>query len=65
MGTDGAKGVQAISKNGGIIMVQDPDSTKYKSMPKEAIRIDHPLEVLSPGKLAKKLLSDIALQPEY
>ncbi|TVQ93270.1 MAG: PAS domain S-box protein [Bacteroidetes bacterium] len=37
MGSDGSVGIRAIKECNGIVMVQDPASAKYDSMPKNAI----------------------------
>lgn len=37
MGSDGTSGVKAINENFGMVMVQDPVSAKYDSMPRSAI----------------------------
>lgn len=53
---DGTKGLKAIKHAGGITFAQD-DTAKYKSMPHSAINegiVDH---VLSPEKIAKKLIN--------
>lgn len=57
MGQDGLKGVKAVHKAGGIVLVQDPRSTEFTSMPEAAIKGDHPAAVLPPGKLALILSS--------
>ncbi len=57
MGSDGSIGIKAIKEKSGIVMVQDPDSAKFDSMPRsaiEAVIVDY---VLPPGELPKKLLS--------
>jgi two-component system CheB/CheR fusion protein len=36
-GSDGAVGVKAVKKAGGIILVQDPSEAEYPSMPRSAI----------------------------
>ena len=35
--TDGTLGLKAVKGEGGIVMVQDPDSAKYDGMPRSAI----------------------------
>lgn len=37
MGSDGSTGIRAIKESNGIVMVQDPASAKYDSMPNNAI----------------------------
>src|SRR4030043_1424379 len=37
MGSDGSIGIRAIKENNGIVMVQDPATAKYDSMPRNAI----------------------------
>jgi len=47
-GTDGALGIQAIKENGGMTMVQQPESARFDSMPRSAIAtrcVDHVLRV--------------------
>jgi two-component system CheB/CheR fusion protein len=39
-GSDGTSGVSAIKKEGGIIMVQRPDTAEFDSMPRNAIATD-------------------------
>ncbi len=37
MGSDGTLGIQAIKERNGIVMVQDPETAKFDSMPRNAI----------------------------
>ena len=37
MGSDGSVGIRAIKERNGIVMVQDPTTAKYDSMPRNAI----------------------------
>ena len=37
MGSDGSAGIRSIKENNGIVMVQDPGTAKYDSMPRNAI----------------------------
>ena len=36
MGSDGSLGVKAIKEKGGLILIQDPDSARFDSMPRNA-----------------------------
>ncbi|HLN73826.1 MAG TPA: chemotaxis protein CheB, partial [Prolixibacteraceae bacterium] len=37
MGSDGSDGLRAIKENGGIVLVQEPGSAKFDSMPRSAV----------------------------
>lgn len=52
MGNDGAKGARHIHEMGGYVLVQDPDTALYDSMPKSIIRADSPLLISSPSQMA-------------
>ena len=60
MGEDGGNGVKMIHDFGGIVLVQEPQSTAFRSMPENAIRKDHPDLVLPPQLLARTIMSEIA-----
>jgi len=55
LGSDGAKGAVHIHEHGGIVLVQDPGTAMFDSMPVSAIIKDSPDEILSPRKLAYAL----------
>ncbi|WP_185156018.1 chemotaxis protein CheB [Fulvivirga kasyanovii] len=56
LGSDGAKGSQYVKEQGGMVMVQSPDSATYSSMPLGAIISDQPDVIGPPEKLAKDLI---------
>jgi two-component system CheB/CheR fusion protein len=58
-GTDGSRGIISIKQNGGIVLVQQPDSAEFEGMPNVAISVDHPDLVQPPEKLAVELLKYI------
>jgi two-component system CheB/CheR fusion protein len=60
MGSDGAEGVRRIHQAGGIVLVQEPSSTAFRSMPENAIRRDHPDQILPPALLARSIMGEIA-----
>lgn len=60
MGSDGAEGVKRIHEAGGIVLVQEPSSTAFRSMPENAIRSDHPDQILPPALLARTIMAEIA-----
>lgn len=56
---DGTVGLQAISKQGGITVVQDPDEAEYPSMPRSALRyvnVDHSVPIAEAGALLLRLV---------
>ena len=57
MGSDGTIGLKAIKENGGIVMVQEPATAKYDSMPRNAIESVVADIVAPPEILPEKLLS--------
>jgi two-component system, chemotaxis family, protein-glutamate methylesterase/glutaminase len=59
MGTDGSSGVESIHEFGGLVLVQEPYSTQFKSMPNAIINRDHPDQVLPPKELARNLIEII------
>ncbi len=64
MGSDGTFGIQAIKERNGIVMVQDPETAKFDSMPRNAISstvadIVAPADQL-PGKL-KDFFSNVSI----
>jgi two-component system, chemotaxis family, CheB/CheR fusion protein len=55
MGSDGSAGVKAIKENNGTVLVQDPDSAKFDSMPRSAIESVLVDIVAPPQELSEKL----------
>ena len=55
MGSDGADGAVKIFQEGGDVLVQDPESTRFNSMPMATILKDHPDFILPPRALGIKL----------
>ena len=51
-GDDGTLGAEAITSEGGKVMVQDPGTAAVQSMPVSVIRYDHPVAVMEPAALA-------------
>jgi len=61
MGSDGSSGIRAIKERNGIVMVQDPASAKYDSMPRNAI--DSVLvDIVAPAKELPERLHDFFKQ---
>lgn len=57
-GSDGAEGIKILKEeSGGVTMAQEPASAASKSMPINAIEIDHVDHILSPEDIAHKLAS--------
>lgn len=56
MGSDGSLGVKAIKEIGGIVLVQQPSSAKFDSMPRSAIQSVFADIVAPASELPKRLL---------
>jgi two-component system CheB/CheR fusion protein len=59
MGSDGSLGLKAIKKKGGMVLVQEPKTAKFDSMPKSAIKAVIADIVATAEELPAKLLSII------
>ena len=56
-GSDGALGARAVKGEGGVVMVQTPESTEYDGMPRSAIAIGTVDYVLLPEEMPAQLLA--------
>ena len=57
MGSDGSLGLKAIKEKGGIVLVQEPESAKFDSMPHNAIEAVTVDFIAPANELPSKLLS--------
>ena len=57
MGSDGSLGLKAIKEQGGIVLVQEPESAKFDSMPQNAIKAVTVDFIAPANELPSKLLS--------
>ena len=55
MGSDGSAGLREIKGAFGLCLAQDPDSARYDSMPRSAMRHVGPDDVVKPGDMPAKL----------
>lgn len=56
-GTEGALGMRAIKGEGGMAMVQDPDTAKYDGMPRHALATGLADYVMPPDKMPAELIA--------
>jgi two-component system chemotaxis response regulator CheB len=54
---DGARGLRAIKANGGMTIVQDPETALHPGMPRSAIRYVAPDRVLTPPQIASAIVA--------
>ena len=54
-GSDGSRGIQEVSKAGGTVFCQSPDSAQFNGMPLSAMRTGHVAHVMPPEELAGAL----------
>ena len=59
-GSDGTQGVRAIKGEGGMLMVQNPESTEYDGLPRSAIATGLADYVLPPAEMPAQLIAYIA-----
>jgi len=64
MGSDGSIGLRAIKENNGIVVVQDPETARYDSMPRSAIE-SAVVDIIAPAPALPKMILDfIKRMPE-
>lgn len=56
-GSDGTKGIAAIKRNGGYVIVQDPQSAKFDGMPNSAIGSGNVDSILSPELIPEEIIT--------
>lgn len=56
-GSDGSIGVRAIKGEGGMVMVQNPDSTEFDGMPRSAIATGLVDYILTPSEMPAQLIA--------
>jgi len=59
MDSDGALGMRAIKGEGGITMVQTPETAHYPDMPRSSISVDH-VDIISPPSAIAAQLSQLS-----
>ena len=64
-GSDGTKGIQAISRVGGIGLVQSPETAQFNSMPSSAVPSGLVDEILSPQELAQTVFELIRYSDNF
>jgi two-component system chemotaxis response regulator CheB len=60
VGSDGALGAVHIQDEGGMVLVQDPHTAEFASMPRSVIYYDSPEVISSPKQLAQALMQYLA-----
>jgi len=62
-GTDGTKGIEAIKKKGGTVIVQDPLSAAFDGMPNSAVSSGHADLILHPEMMGEEIMEYIKEVP--
>ena len=61
-GSDGSRGIISINKNGGLVVVQSPESAQFDGMPRNAISTGICDFILSPDRIPR-ILIEYAISP--
>jgi len=56
-GSDGTKGIAAIKKNGGFVIVQDPESAQFDGMPSSAIESGNVDVISTPDLIPQEIIT--------
>ncbi|HWB94788.1 MAG TPA: chemotaxis protein CheB, partial [Puia sp.] len=64
-GTDGTKGTEAIKREGGLVIVQDPSTAKFDGMPNSVIAAGNADYVLPPPAIYSEIMHYISPPPAY
>ncbi len=59
-GTEGALGLRAVKGEGGMAMVQEPDSAKYDGMPRNAVATGLADYILPPNEMPEQLIAYVS-----
>ncbi|HEY6900274.1 MAG TPA: chemotaxis protein CheB, partial [Puia sp.] len=62
-GTDGTKGAEAIKKEGGIVIAQDPSTAKFDGMPNSVITAGNADFILPPSAICNEIINHISPPP--
>ncbi len=62
-GTDGSKGILEINKNGGLVLVQEPQTAKFDGMPNSALATGVADFSLPPALMPQEILNYIIEKP--
>ncbi|RPJ71461.1 MAG: chemotaxis protein CheB, partial [Alphaproteobacteria bacterium] len=63
MGSDGSLGLRTLKERNGIVLVQEPASAKFDSMPRNAMDFVLADIIAPPGELPAKLMAFLKLTP--
>ena len=61
-GSDGSRGIVSINKNGGLVVVQSPESAQFDGMPRNAIATSVCDFILAPDRIPR-ILVEYAISP--
>ena len=64
-GTDGTKGTEAIKKEGGLVIVQEPSTAKFDGMPNSVIAAGNADFILPPAAIHSEIIHYISPPPAY